>query len=154
MDQLHDGRITCAGIVTALTACWRFECGVPEGYDENQLLRYRFPPEIIDQAIWLYLRFTLTAVRQELCLNGRTTLILLVSRVSRLTWTRKGINAVRHTNSVFHDILKLVPWAAFDRLVDDYGTDEAARRFTTRNQFLALLSPSSAALRRCAKSKP
>ena len=161
IDDPHDrrgsvacGRITCAGIVTALTACWRFECGVADGYDENQLLRYRFPPEIIDQAIWLYLRFTLTAVRQELCLNGRTTLILLVSRVSRLTWRRKGINAVRHTNSVFHDILKLVPWAAFDRLVDDYGTDEAARRFTTRNQFLALLSPSSAALRRCAKSKP
>jgi Domain of unknown function (DUF4372) len=72
-------------------------------------------------------------------LNGRTTLILLVSRVSRLTWTHKGINAVRHTNSVFHDILKLVPWAAFDRLVDEYGTDEAARRFTTRNQFLVLL---------------
>ena len=46
---------------------------------------------------------------------------------------------MRHTNSVFHDILKLVPWAAFDRLVDEYGTDEAARRFTTRNQFLALL---------------
>jgi hypothetical protein len=45
---------------------------------------------------------------------------------------------VRHTNSVFHDILKLVPWAAFDRLVDEYGTDEAARRFTTRNQFLVL----------------
>ena len=80
-----------------------------------------------------------TAVRQEFCLNERTTLILLVSRISRLTWTRKGINAVRHTNSVFHDILKLVPWAAFDRLVDGYGTDEAARRFTTRNQFLVLL---------------
>ena len=46
---------------------------------------------------------------------------------------------MRHTNSVFHDILKLVPWAAFDRLVDEYGTDEAARRFTTRNQFLVLL---------------
>src|SRR5271165_2367382 len=43
------------------------------------------------------------------------------------------------TNSVFHDILKLVPWAAFDRLVDEYGTDAAARRFTTRNQFLVLL---------------
>ena len=33
-------------------------------------------------------------------------------------WTRKGINAVRHINSVFHDILKLVPWAAFDGLVE------------------------------------
>jgi hypothetical protein len=46
---------------------------------------------------------------------------------------------VRHINSVFHDILKLVPWPPFDRLVDEYGTDDAARRFTTRNQFLVLL---------------
>jgi len=72
-------------------------------------------------------------------LNWRTTLILLVSRVSRLTWTRKGINAVRHTNSVFHDILKLVPWATFDRLVGEFGTDDWVRSFTTRNQFHVLL---------------
>jgi len=72
-------------------------------------------------------------------LKRRTTLILLVSRVSRLTWTRKGINAVRHTNSVFHDILKLVPWARFDGLVGELGTDVAARRFATRDQLLALL---------------
>ena len=31
-----------------------------------------------------------TAVRQRFCLNWRTALILVVSRVSRLTWTRKG----------------------------------------------------------------
>ena len=46
---------------------------------------------------------------------------------------------MRHTNSVFHDILKLVPWATFDRLVGEYGTDDGARGFTTRNQFLVLL---------------
>ncbi|MGH6820426.1 MAG: IS4 family transposase [Methylocella sp.] len=46
---------------------------------------------------------------------------------------------MRHTNSVFHDILKLVPWTAFDKLVDAYGTDEAARSFTTRHQFISLL---------------
>ena len=73
-----------------------------------------------------------TAVRQGFCLRRRTTLILLVSRVSRLTWTRKRINAVRHTNSVFHDLLKLVPWATFDKLVAEFGTDETVRRFTTR----------------------
>ena len=28
---------------------------------------------------------------------------------------------MRYRNSVFHDVLKLVPWAAFDKLVDQYG---------------------------------
>ncbi len=46
---------------------------------------------------------------------------------------------MRHTNSVFHDLLKLVPWAKFDKLVAEFGTDETVRRFTTRHQFLALL---------------
>ena len=46
---------------------------------------------------------------------------------------------MRHTDSVFHDILKLVPWTTFDKLVDEYGTDEAARSFTTRHQFISLL---------------
>jgi len=51
----------------------------------------------------------------------------------------KGTDAVRHTNSVFHDVLKLTPWAAFDRLVDEYRTDEVERGFTTRRHFIALL---------------
>jgi Transposase DDE domain/Domain of unknown function (DUF4372) len=46
---------------------------------------------------------------------------------------------VRHTNSVFHDLLKLVPWTTFDKLVEELGTDEAVRRFTTRHQLLVLL---------------
>ncbi len=46
---------------------------------------------------------------------------------------------MRHLNTVFHDVLKLVPWSAFDKLVDEHGTDDLARRFTTRQQFLALL---------------
>ena len=46
---------------------------------------------------------------------------------------------MRHTNSVFHDILKLVPWAVFDGLVGEHGTDELVRSFSTRDQFVALL---------------
>ena len=38
--------------------------------------------------------------------------------VGQRSWTRGGINAVRHQNSVFHGLLKHVPWDAFDRLVD------------------------------------
>jgi hypothetical protein len=51
----------------------------------------------------------------------------------------KGINAVRHMNSVFHDLLKLVPWASFDKLVDEYGADATARTFTTRQQLISLV---------------
>jgi hypothetical protein len=39
---------------------------------------------------------------------------------------------VRHRNGVFHDVLKLVPWTAFDKPVDERGADEAARSFTSR----------------------
>jgi Domain of unknown function (DUF4372) len=46
---------------------------------------------------------------------------------------------MRHQNSVFHDILKRIPWAVFDRLVEDHGTDELVRKFTTRHQLVALL---------------
>ena len=44
-----------------------------------------------------------------------------------------------HTNTVFCDILKLVPWSEFDKLVKNHGSDELVRSFTTKRQFLALL---------------
>lgn len=46
---------------------------------------------------------------------------------------------MRHQNSVFHDLLKLIPWTAFDRLVDEHGADDLVRKFRTRHQFIALL---------------
>jgi hypothetical protein len=46
---------------------------------------------------------------------------------------------VRHRNSVFHDLLKLVPWTAFDRLVEAHGADEGTRSFTSRQHLNALL---------------
>jgi hypothetical protein len=46
---------------------------------------------------------------------------------------------VRHQNSVFHDITKLIPWSVFDRLVEEHGTDELVRKFNTQHQLLALL---------------
>jgi transposase-like protein len=53
-------RISPKLIVTAAAACWRFECGIAKEHDEISYSGYRFPPEIIHQAIWLYLRFTLS----------------------------------------------------------------------------------------------
>jgi IS4 transposase len=51
----------------------------------------------------------------------------------------KRISAVPHTNTVFRDILKLVPWAEFDKLVKNHGSDDLVRSFTTKRQLLALL---------------
>ena len=46
---------------------------------------------------------------------------------------------MRHQNSVFHTVLKHVPWHVFDRLVDAHGADARVRRLSTRDQFIALL---------------
>jgi hypothetical protein len=48
-------------------------------------------------------------------------------------------NAVRHQNSVFHDLLKLIDWSTFDRLVLEHGNDELARNFTGRHHLTALV---------------
>lgn len=66
-------------------------------------------------------------------------LILLGSGRVRIIWTREGINAMRHQNSVFHDLLKLIPWRVFDRLVDEHGADDLVREFKTRHQLIALV---------------
>jgi hypothetical protein len=72
-------------------------------------------------------------------LKRRTALILLGSRRFAIVWTRKRINTVRHQNSVFRNILKLIPWTEFDRLVDEHGSDDLVRKFKTRHQLIALL---------------
>jgi len=46
---------------------------------------------------------------------------------------------MRHQNSVFHSILKHVPWVEFDRLVAAHKADARLRRLTTKSQFVALL---------------
>ncbi len=51
----------------------------------------------------------------------------------------KGISAVPHTNTVFRDVLKLLPWSTFEQLVEKHGTDDLVRSFTTKRQLLALL---------------
>ena len=46
---------------------------------------------------------------------------------------------MRHENSVLHDLLKRVPWAAFERLVSAHGADHRVRRLPTKSQLIALL---------------
>lgn len=46
---------------------------------------------------------------------------------------------MRHHNTVFHAILKHVPWPVLDRLVDRFQANKKVRRLTTQDQFKALL---------------
>ena len=46
---------------------------------------------------------------------------------------------MRHQNSVFHGLLKYLPWGEFDRLVAVHRADSRVRRLTTKSQFMALL---------------
>ena len=46
---------------------------------------------------------------------------------------------MRHNNSVFHELLKHIPWHRFDALVDEHGADYRVRRLRTKDQFVALL---------------
>src|SRR5216683_1522695 len=68
-----------------------------------------------------------------------TALILLGSRSLRIIWTRERTNAVQHQNIVFHGILKHVPWALFDRLVEQYHADPDPRGLKTKAHLIAML---------------
>ena len=46
---------------------------------------------------------------------------------------------MRHNNTVFHRLLKHIPWPAFERLVEQHRADAGVRRLTTKSQFVALL---------------
>lgn len=44
-----------------------------------------------------------------------------------------------HHNTVFRDVLKLVPWRQFEALVEEHDADARVRRLPTKSQFVALL---------------
>ena len=46
---------------------------------------------------------------------------------------------MRHHNSVFHEVLKHVPWDVFERLVAAHGADRRVRQLSTKSQLIALL---------------
>ncbi len=51
----------------------------------------------------------------------------------------KRINTVRHQNIVFHGLLKQIPWATFDRLVEQHGADRDDRSIKRKVHLIALL---------------
>jgi IS4 transposase len=46
---------------------------------------------------------------------------------------------MQHQNSVFHSLLKQVPWHIFLRLVEKYRADVGVRKLTAKSQFVAML---------------
>lgn len=44
-----------------------------------------------------------------------------------------------HQNSVFHSVLKHVPWHRFDRLADEHHADKPIRSLSTKGQLIALI---------------
>jgi IS4 transposase len=57
----------------------------------------------------------------------------------RINWTRERIKAVQHQNIVFQGMLKHVPWAVLDRLVERYGADGDPRCVKTKAHLIAML---------------
>jgi IS4 transposase len=66
-------------------------------------------------------------------------LILLCSERLATFWDTKRTNAMRHQNSVFHDLLKHVPWDKFDQAVERHGADCLSRKLNSKRHFIALL---------------
>src|SRR5471030_935793 len=44
-----------------------------------------------------------------------------------------------HQNSVFHSLLKHVPWHKLDQSVENHGADKLSRKLSTKRHFIALL---------------
>jgi Transposase DDE domain/Domain of unknown function (DUF4372) len=53
--------------------------------------------------------------------------------------TQNGDHAMLHQNTVFHSVLKYVPWHRLERIVEKYGADELSRMLTTKRHLIALL---------------
>src|SRR5258708_20400252 len=66
-------------------------------------------------------------------------LILLCSKRLATFWDTAKDQAMQHHNSVFHSVLKQVPWRRFDQLVDEHGADKHVRTLTTKSQLIALM---------------
>lgn len=66
---------------------------------------------------------------------------LILLRTKRLAtfWDTERSKAMQHHNSVFHGLLKHVPWQRFDALVEKHRSDAGVLRLTTRGQLTALL---------------
>jgi hypothetical protein len=65
--------------------------------------------------------------------------ILLCFDVLPTIKTRKEIRAMLHQNSVFHGLLKYLPWHCLDQAVEKRGADDLSRKLDTKRHLIALL---------------
>ena len=65
--------------------------------------------------------------------------ILLCFERSATFETREGTQAMRHQNSVFHSLLKHVPWHRLEQVVEKHAADSLSRKLDTKRHFIALL---------------
>jgi len=65
--------------------------------------------------------------------------ILLCFERSATFETRKRTHTMLHQNSVFHSLLKHVPWHRLDQSVEKHGSDKLSRELSTKRHFVALL---------------
>jgi hypothetical protein len=65
--------------------------------------------------------------------------ILLCFDVLPTIKTRKEIRAMLHQNSVFHGLLKYLPWHCLEQAVEKHGADDLSRKLDTKRHLIALL---------------
>jgi hypothetical protein len=56
-----------------------------------------------------------------------------------VNWTREGINAVRHQNIVFYELLKHLPWAAVDEREQQHNPDWDPRGLAVKAHLIAMV---------------
>ena len=66
-------------------------------------------------------------------------LILLCSKRLATFWDTEKDQAMLHQNSVFHSLLKHVPWHKLDQSVENHGTDKLSRQLNSKRHLIALL---------------
>src|SRR5438045_3244664 len=80
-----------------------------------------------------------TAVRFDFDRQGAWRGFFCVLSASHTFETREGDHAMLHQNSVFHSLLKHVPWHKLAQSVEKYAADKLSRELTTKRHVIALL---------------
>jgi IS4 transposase len=66
-------------------------------------------------------------------------LILLCSKRLATFWDTEKDQAMLHHNSVFHSLLKHVPWHQLEQIVEKHSADELSRKLSSKRHLIALL---------------
>ena len=93
------------GVVTPLRTCGSAGDSVAKGMKKISYRGYRFPPEIIHQAIWLYLRFTLSLRDvEDFWRNGASGLLRDRSALGKSFWADDRGGPAQTPAQATHDL--------------------------------------------------